>query len=258
MLQLSTGQKQQFKEQGYLVLPGALPQEAVAAALQTTNAVIGQCLKATWAEAEQREPKEPRPRVQPCGPDYSTESAHLNLVNEAPVRPLIESLLDNENNAPITHVQVASRFPSPPGTEVKAPNPHLDGWLNPVKIQPFSLLVGAVLSDIPQEYMGNFTVWPGTPNLFADYYNERTDEQLQQEAEARVLKTGIPPIELPEPVQITVRAGDLILVHYCVAHSVAPNVSPYVRYALFYRFGWNVNKTSPYEIMRQPWKHWNL
>jgi hypothetical protein len=100
---------------------------------------------------------------------------------------------------------------------------------------------------------GNFTVWPGTPNLFADYYNERTDEQLQQEAEARVLKTGIPPIELPEPVQITASAGDLILVHYGVAHAVAPNVSPYVRYALFYRFGWNVNRNSPYEVMRQPW-----
>jgi hypothetical protein len=52
MLQLSNEQKQQFKQQGYLVVPGALSQDAVAAALQTTNAVIGQCLKATWAEAE--------------------------------------------------------------------------------------------------------------------------------------------------------------------------------------------------------------
>jgi hypothetical protein len=50
-------------------------------------------------------------------------------------------------------------------------------------------------------------VWPGTPNLFADYYNERTDERLQQEAEHEYSKPVFPPIELFEPVQITASAA---------------------------------------------------
>jgi ectoine hydroxylase-related dioxygenase (phytanoyl-CoA dioxygenase family) len=115
-----------------------------------------------------------------------------------------------------------------------------------------------MLSDVPRDNMGNFTVWPGTHQLFADYYNTRTDEQIQDEAEKRILKSGMPPIEMPEAVQIKAQSGDLVLAHYCLAHAVAPNISPHVRYALFYRFGWNVTQNSLYQIMRRPWLHWNI
>ena len=31
------------------------------------------------------------------------------------------------------------------------------------------------------------------------------------------------------------RAGDVILANYCMAHTIAPNISPYIRYSVYFR-----------------------
>jgi hypothetical protein len=49
------------------------------------------------------------------------------------------------------------------------------------------------------------------------------------------LLQGMPPVDMPEPIQINGKAGDAVLVHYQIAHGAAPNVSPHTRYACFYR-----------------------
>jgi hypothetical protein len=65
--------------------------------------------------------------------------------------------------------QIALRFPSlqdPP----KEPRPHIDGMYSPTNgvkkgtINSFTGLVGVLLSDLPDENRGNFTVWTGTHN----------------------------------------------------------------------------------------------
>ncbi|HEX6970994.1 MAG TPA: phytanoyl-CoA dioxygenase family protein, partial [Limnochordia bacterium] len=75
-------------------------------------------------------------------------------------------------------------------------------------------------------FSGNLTVWPGTHRLYEAYFREHGPEALLN---------GMPPIELPEPVQLTGRAGDVVLCHYQLAHGVAMNVSPHVRYAVYFR-----------------------
>jgi hypothetical protein len=40
---------------------------------------------------------------------------------------------------------------------------------------------------------------------------------------------------LPDPLQLEVRAGDLVLAHYQLGHTGAPNLSAHVRYAFFFR-----------------------
>jgi len=49
------------------------------------------------------------------------------------------------------------------------------------------------------------------------------------------LLAGNPILDLPEPYQIRVRPGDVVLAHHGMPHTVAPNHSPDIRYALYFR-----------------------
>ena len=90
----------------------------------------------------------------------------------------------------------------------------------------FTMLLGVLLSDVPAPLMGNLTVWPGTHQLYEDVFPG---------ARPAVLLQGMPPVEMPAPDPVTGRAGDVVLVHYQVAHGVGPNVSPHTRYMIFFR-----------------------
>lgn len=41
--------------------------------------------------------------------------------------------------------------------------------------------------------------------------------------------------KIAPPEQILVNAGDIVLAHYQTAHSIAPNVSPHIRYCVYFR-----------------------
>lgn len=41
--------------------------------------------------------------------------------------------------------------------------------------------------------------------------------------------------KLPPPVQIHAKPGDIVLAHYQTAHAIAPNTSPNIRYASYFR-----------------------
>ncbi len=42
-------------------------------------------------------------------------------------------------------------------------------------------------------------------------------------------------MNLGSPIQIQAKAGDVVLCHYQLAHTIAPNVSPNIRYAIYFR-----------------------
>jgi hypothetical protein len=46
---------------------------------------------------------------------------------------------------------------------------------------------------------------------------------------------GLPPLALDNPTELIAGAGDVVLSHYELPHSVAPNLSPNIRYAVYYR-----------------------
>jgi len=58
---------------------------------------------------------------------------------------------------------------------------------------------------------------------------------------------------MPAPLQVTGRAGDVALVHYQLAHSVGPNISPNVRYAIFFRLKHVVHDDRKWEAMTDLW-----
>jgi ectoine hydroxylase-related dioxygenase (phytanoyl-CoA dioxygenase family) len=133
------------------------------------------------------------------------------------------------------------------------PRPHLDGMYSPHNgvpkgvIQNFTMLVGVFLSDVTAPYSGNFTVWPGTHHIYEEYFRVHTPQALLE---------GMPPVEMPEPVQIIARAGDVAFVHYELAHAAAQNVSPYTRYAIFFRLTHVDHDSQVLDVMTDIWREW--
>jgi len=66
----------------------------------------------------------------------------------------------------------------------------------------------------------------------------------------------MPNVTLPEPVQITGRAGDIVFCHYQIAHGVTPNASPHVRYAIFFRLTHVDHEPQKWESMTDIWREW--
>lgn len=134
-----------------------------------------------------------------------------------------------------------------------AARPHLDGMYSPTNgvkegtIQNFTMLVGILLSDVTTDLAGNFTVWPGTHHQYESYFREHGPDSLLN---------GLPPIDMPEPIAVKGRAGDVILAHYQLAHGIGPNLSPNIRYAIFFRLS-HVRHADDWRApMKDIWMHW--
>ena len=242
-MQLSTFQKREFIQNGYLRVPGVVPRVMVDDALKTINACVGQGM-----DPEQMT----KFRAQSYCPELQGKPVISDLLNKTPAFALAESLVGEGKIRPAGGGQVALRFPTlqdPP----PAPRPHLDGMYSPTNgvpegtIQNFTMLVGIFLSDVTQDYSGNFAVWPGTHRTFETYFRENGPESLLN---------GMPKVEMPAPVQVTASAGDIALVHYQTAHAAAVNVSPNVRYAIFFRLSHIDHSDRKWEAMKDIWLEW--
>jgi ectoine hydroxylase-related dioxygenase (phytanoyl-CoA dioxygenase family) len=108
--------------------------------------------------------------------------------------------------------------------------------------------VGVLLSDLPNPHAGNFTVCQGSHLVFEQYFREHGPESLID---------GMPPVKLSDPKQITGQAGDIVLCHYQLAHGIAPNVSPHIRYATFFRLTHIDHHLDWKAPMTNLWLHWS-
>jgi hypothetical protein len=239
-VELTHWQKQAFYRDGYVKMPGVVPRVMVEAALKAINHSVGQGIPAELID---------KIRSQSYCAELQQCPVITDLLNRTPAWSLAESLVGEGKIKPVGGGQIALRFPGlqdPPGP----PRPHLDGMHSPNngvpagEIRNFTMLVGVLLSDLTGPYSGNFTVWPGTHHQYEQYFREHTPQSLLN---------GMPPIAMPEPVQITGQAGDIVLVHYELAHSAAPNVSPYVRYAIFFRLTHVDHADRKWESMTDIW-----
>jgi len=66
----------------------------------------------------------------------------------------------------------------------------------------------------------------------------------------------MPPIDIGDPVQITGKAGDIVLCHYQLAHGIASNMSPHIRYALYYRLKHEEHDSVWKETYKNIWMHY--
>jgi hypothetical protein len=243
-MELTYNQKKEMLEQGYIKVPGVVPKIMTDHALRNINHSIGQGMK---------ESDMPNFRARSYCPELKNTAPITDLYNKTPVNDLVESLIGVDATRPVNGSQIALRFPSlqdPPPSKFGC---HLDGMHSPTNgvpkgtISNFTMLVGVLLSPVRDLNAGNFTVWPGTHHIYEQYFREHGPESLLN---------GMPPVDLPQPVQTTGEPGDVFLVHYQLAHGIAPNVSPFTRYAIYFRIT-HVDREKDWKApMTDIWLHW--
>lgn len=235
-------QKQTLSQDGYVVLPGLVPEKLTNVALRAINHSIGKGM----------DPKDiPTFRANSYCPELRNSPPIIDLLHKTPLWKIAESLVGKGKLRLAGPPQIALRFPAmeTPGEL----HPHLDGMYSPNNrvrkgtIQSFTMLAGVFLSNVPNNFWGNFCVWPGTHRLFAEYFQKNGTESLLN---------GLPPIEMPEPEQILAQTGDGLICHYQLAHTVVLNVSPYVRYAIFFRLAHKDHEARQKEALTNPWLEW--
>jgi len=137
--------------------------------------------------------------------------------------------------------QVALRFPGirddlvAGGAAVRAhvsgSDWHTDG-LRQGKKHPFSLLVGVALSDMVGPDQGNLCVWPGS-HIFSQTHSRWPDAKFRRPGGWDRGDGPLP--DLGQPVQLRLRAGDLVLAHSELAHCGGPLLGPDIRYMTYFR-----------------------
>lgn len=246
MAHLTDDQKRFMIENGYLQVPGAVPRELVDQARKAIHADIG----------ERGIPTEKLTtfRAQSYCPDVKGTPAISDLFNASPVRAMVEELLGEGNVKPISGGQIALRFPrldAQPGGRVGG---HIDGiptatnGVKPGTLAHFTMLCGVLLSDLPEEWSGNFTVFPGSHKRYNAWF---------QQHEPIELAGGMPSVEMGEPKQIPGKAGDVVFAHYLLAHGIAPNASPNIRYAIFFRVFNRRHSGYRPEAVKDMWLDWD-
>ena len=232
-------------EDGYVILPGAVPRARVDRALKAINHSLGEQgidKSQIWTL-----------RAQSFCPELVAADAILDLYRGTAVEGLAEAAIGSGLLPRPATGQIALRFPQELA-EPKDAYPHIDGMPGPLNgvtagtLYHFTALAGVFLSDVGEPHQGNFTVWPGSHRALAAHFAAHgTDELLQ----------GFPRIPLPPPRQLTARAGDAILAHYQLAHGAAANVGPHVRYAVFFRLAHRDHQPSSTATLTDLWREWS-
>lgn len=244
---LSPQQRAHFRQHGWLRLPGVIPEHRRLAALGAIHASIGEhgLDPARMAEFNQ---------ASFC-PELRADPALTGLLTATAALPLAESMMGPGQVLPGATAQIALRFPqrepAPPPSLV----PHIDGFSSPHNgvaagtIYSFDALAAVFLADVTGPWAGNFTVWPGTHLAAGEWFRHHPpDPSLPQ---------GVPPIALGDPLQIDARAGDLVFCHYLLVHAAAPNRSPHIRYAVFFRLHHAAHRgRSAAELLGAPFRDW--
>ena len=243
---LTSSQIADFKRDGYLHLPGAVPAALISHAVQTINHRVG-----AGVPAEELQ----KWRSQSFFPELQTQSVVTDLFNASGLREILQQLMGENSVAPAQSAQLALRFPRELGAPIHAPGPHIDGVHTPNngvpkgEIYSFSALVGVFLSDVADENAGNFTVWPGSHIQMQDYFREHGIGVITDEGRT-------PPIEKNEPLQIKAQAGDAVIAHYQLLHGVAGNHAAWPRYASFFRVKHPDHETHKMECLTDLWREW--
>lgn len=242
-LELTPPQRGSLAADGYVLLPGIVPRAAVEAALHAINRSLG---------SDGLPPERlTQYSAQSYCPPLQGSPLIAGLFNDSPLRSVCESVIGSGSIRPVRGGQIALRFPNTDSP--RTPGAHIDGMYTPTNgvaqgtIANFTALVGVFLSDVPTADAGNFTVWPGSHRLHEAYFRERGPQSLLQ---------GMPRVDMPEPRQITARAGDAVLCHYLLGHGVAANASPHIRYAIFFRLTHVDHDSMKWESMTDMWRQW--
>jgi len=246
-VKLNDAQKRRLLDDGYVVVPGVAPRALLDAALREINHRLG---------AGKRPTKGADPAAEDYLSEHSDSPAIRALLYESPLWVLAESLLGVGKVERPTLGQIALRFPAANDEADGGLSAHIDGMKsknNPDGIERFTLCVGILLSDLPKKDMGNLVVFPGSHRQIAI---------LVKKSGLGFGKTFLgDAIALPEPVQVTGKKGDAVLLHFQLAHDKSRNHSSLIRYMVYFRIShidaWR-DKSTAYtkRAMTDIWLEW--
>lgn len=235
---LSNEQLKEFVERGYLVVPGVVRSELVDRANRRIDELVaaeppleGHVGHHFYFPNAKDEPALIAPLMD-AGPDGTSAFAHA------------EALADPGLLEAPWQVQVALNIPPHPHQPGR---PHIDAAISEptpgFMPNTFTMLAGVFVTDQTSENSGNLWVWPGTHRTHAEYFRELGVEAY----------CAYPDIDLPEPEQVTARAGDLLLAHYLLGHNIGGNESETTRRMLYYRVSCRGHFDRPARILVEPW-----
>eukprot|EP00944_MAST-04C_sp_MAST-4C-sp1_P011413 g11413.t1 len=218
---------------------------------------------------------------------FLKEKAITNLFNKSIIPEVLSQLLGDSNRRyQIGAGQIALRFPGDltPNHSARASSAvfrnvsmhwHIDGCPNEFipgvtdhygHINNFDCLVGVLLSNINHPMSGELCCWPGSHHKLADYFSENNGENLEKVYTHgnQALPTGKKTFQLfkNDPVHCVGKKGDVFLANYMTAHFIAPNTSPNIRYAVYFRVSKHgIRRKLPNgkhdpSSMLAPWLYW--
>jgi hypothetical protein len=240
---LDLAQARALYEDGYVHVPGLVPRALIEPALRAINASLG-------SEGIAKE-RLPTFHASTFTPELCTHESITAVYAASPLGALAEAAIGAGKVRAPTRGQIALRFPTlgPAGP----PTPHIDGiaypgnGVPPGTLQHFTALAGVFLSDAREPDRGNFTVWPGSHHQVAALVRAQGPGSVTG---------GLPPLPFAPPRQLLVAAGDAVLAHYALAHAVAANSGPDVRYALFFRLEHVDHDVADLRPLHEPWWQW--
>jgi len=264
---MSFSQKFQFYHDGFIVVQNSVPSAACENALKLiTEQLRLQNLKDnfTWETASKilesgcfsrsdfREGGDFQFRCHLPTYLVTATSAHptlLDLVNCTDVKKFVFSLLrkpvgedDAKTFLKAIISQIAVRFPGS-----LFGRRHIDG-IDRGEHSPFDLLVGVALTDQNEADNGNLCVWPGSHKKIQEAINNlhlpaKPPSLADIEPLSLKLRSLIDNIDIGEPSQVKLNAGDVILAHQKLVHSGGRNDSKSMRLMVYFRMKWlNLNK----------------
>ena len=246
---LSDADVQHLLDHGYIVLRGLVPQDVALRARQAINHHLGTAgLDPEKLSIFDQQTYCPEIRYMPVIAD---------LINNERVAAVLHQLFGEDFLKPINGAQIALRFPMEPDAPARENvGYHIDGLpggQNGVprgEVHNFAALVGVVLSEQPTRDRGNFTFWPGSHLKMAEHFRTHGFENLAD--------TGTPRIIDGPGNQLTGSPGDVVIAHHLLAHGIASNASPDIRYNCFARLWPKHRGHFSAEAITDPWAEWQI
>ncbi len=218
---LSTDQVRCFARDGYVVVPGVVPEPCLADADAEIDGII--------ADAPPPEGK--------GGPHFyflppeQLPAADAALRRSGALTAAEDLMAPHRLDHALGHIQVALNIPPYPH---RPGGPHLDGH-RPELSAPgsFTMLAAVFLTDESVPDSGNLWAWPGSHLAHQQLFAERGPTVLLATSGHTLSLDKPPPLGDPRPV--TARRGDLLLAHFLLGHNIGGNTSPATRRILYYR-----------------------
>jgi hypothetical protein len=245
-MMLDSAARQALRQDGFVVLRQLVPPAMIDEALRTINAQLGN-------EGIAKD-QLPGFRARTFTPELCTHPAIMGLFSASPLAAMADAALGGGKVRPPTQAQIALRFPSFPDAGPGSPAvPHIDGiaspgnGVTPGTLQHFTALAGVFLSAVNAADRGNLTVWPGS--------HRRIEEHFRQHGPGAIVDR-FPDLDLGPPRAICAQPGDALLAHYALAHGIAPNLGPDVRYAVFFRLAHIAHDSFGTRPLTDLWLEW--